>query len=150
MSLWVLRALERVHGHIGFVTVIALLHPVVLLWRRPTRRAILAASLATALATVTAILGIAVYPAYRSELKQQIFIHAPTVGWAFETKEHLAAGVMGFAWVGLAAHLASARSTSTSSRERLGRTARAAYAAATLLSLATAGLGVWVASYRSF
>lgn len=149
MTLWWLRALERIHGHLGFLTVAALFHPAILLWRRPTRRVRLAAAIATGLTTVTAAMGMWLYPTYRVELKQDIFIHAPAVGWMFERKEHLAAGALALAWVGLATHLASQRATGET-RERLGRTAWAAYLAAAAMAAFVAAVGVWVASFRSF
>src|SRR5262249_49004522 len=89
MSLLVLRVLERIHGHLGWLSVAALLHPAIFL-RNPRRRARLAVALATAFTVTTGLLGGYVYPEYRNRLKQHIFIEAPRVGWLFERKEHLA------------------------------------------------------------
>ena len=150
MSPWARAALERIHGHVGWLAVAALIHPVVLLWRRRGRSGILASSLATGIVTVSAALGIATYPEYRARLKQQIFVSAPSVGWAFERKEHLAAGAVVLAWAGLCTHLGSRRSAGGATAEHLHQVARVAYASAALLALASAVLGLIVASYRSF
>lgn len=145
----VLRALERVHGHLGWLAAAALVHPAVVL-RGPARRAPLAASLATLLVTVVAALGAWIYPVYRSRLKQEIFVRTPSIGWAFERKEHLAAGAVLLAWAGLMAHLVSVRLPGGPRRTSLWRSARLAYAAAAVLAGVTSALGVLVASHRSF
>jgi hypothetical protein len=144
-----LRVLERIHGHLGWLAAVALVHPVVLL-RRPGRRAPLAAALATGLITLAGGLGLWLYPAYRARLKQEIFIHAPAIGWTFERKEHLAAGAVALAWAGLAAHLATLRLADGKPRTDLWRAARIAYAGSALLAIGTGVLGVIVASYKSF
>lgn len=92
-----LRVAERLHGHLGALAVVALLHPVVLL-RDPRRRASWSVGLATALVSSVFAGGIALYPAYRAQLKRSIFVDAPTLGWMFERKEHLAFAAMAFAW----------------------------------------------------
>ena len=144
-----LRVLERVHGHLGWLAAAALIHPVIVL-RSPARRAVLATTLATALITAGAALGLVVYPAYRTRLKQSIFLDAPRLGWMFERKEHLAFAAVALAWAGLCAHLGSGRTADAAARASLWRAARWAYAAAAALAIAVGAIGVAVAAHRSF
>lgn len=144
-----LRVLERIHGNLGWLSALALLHPAWLL-RRRERKARLACILATSLVTLAGALGVWIYPDYRSRLKQGIFLHAPSIGWSFERKEHLALGAVVLAWAGLAAHLAALRARDREVRHPLARAAHFSYVAAAGLALATGVLGILVASYRSF
>jgi hypothetical protein len=148
MTLAVLRILEHVHGHLGWLAVAALLHPAILL-RNPKRRARLAVVLATSLAVIAGGMGAWIYPEYRSRLKQAIFIHAPTLGWCFERKEHLAVGALGFALIGCVAHL-SAPAFDASLRPVVAKMAHRAYVAAFAFALLVAILGVTVASFSTF
>lgn len=143
-----LRAIERIHGHLGWLSVAALLHPAILL-ANPRRRARLAVALATSSAIATALLGASIYPEYRARIKQQIFIEAPTVGWMFERKEHLAVGGVAFALVGCVAHFALPV-FHEGVRVNVARLAHRAFVIAFLLTAAVAVLGVAVASYKSF
>lgn len=138
---------EHIHGHIGWLSTLALFHPAVLL-RSRARRALVAAALATGLVTVTGILGVGLYPAYRVLLKPGIFAASPAVGSAFERKEHLGMAVVVLAWVGLAAHWAQCRERRLA--WRLSRIAFVAYAGAATLATISAVLGVAVAVQRSF
>lgn len=148
IPLGVLRVLEHVHGHLGWLAVAALLHPAILL-RRPARRAPLAVLLATALAVVAGALGAAIYTDYKLRLRQALFVASPALGWCFERKEHLAVGAVAFALVGCVAHLA-APAADESLRDLVARTAHRAYVAAFVLALVAATLGVAVASSSSF
>ena len=143
-----LRLLERVHGHLGWLTVASLLHPAILL-RRPGRRAPLAAGAATAFTTLTAALGATAYPSYRALLKQALFRENPALGWCFERKEHLAVGVLAFAWAGLVAHLA-APGFPEPARTRVAAFAHRAYALAAAFAAIVAGIGTLVAVTTSF
>lgn len=147
MTVVTLRLLEHVHGHLGWLSTLALFHPALLLRARP-RRVLLAATLATGLVTLTGLLGICLYPPYRSLLKPQIFAASATVGAAFERKEHLAMAVIALAWVGLIAHFAQCRERELS--PRLARIAFVAYAGAAALAVVSAGLGLAVAVCRTF
>ncbi|HEY1535037.1 MAG TPA: hypothetical protein VGF76_13515 [Polyangiaceae bacterium] len=142
-----LRLAEHIHGHLGWLSTLALFHPAVLLRSRP-RRALLAAALATGLVTLTGMIGVGLYPAYRTLLKPSIFVAAPAVGNAFERKEHLAMAVVALAWVGLLAHWAQCRDQRLA--PRLSRIAFVAYAGAAALATVSAALGVVVAVQRSF
>lgn len=143
-----LRIAEHVHGHVGWLAAISLVHPAIVL-RRKTRKAHLAVGLATALATAAATMGAAMYPSYREQLRQAIFIHAPSVGYMFERKEHLAFGAVLFAWAGAIAYAAAWR-VDGELRLRLRTAAHVAYVASAALAVATAALGTAVGSYKSF
>lgn len=149
MSTLLLRVLERIHGHLGWLSVAALLHPAIFL-RNPKRRARLAVSLATGFAVATALLGAYVYPEYRNRIKQHIFIEVPWLGWMFERKEHLAVGAVGLALAGCLAHMTLPLFTEEATKRMVARLAHRAFAAAFVLALLVAILGVSVASYRSF
>lgn len=149
MSLGLLRVLEHVHGHVGWLAVAALLHPAILL-RNPKRRAPLSVILATALTLASGAMGAFIYPEYRLRLKQQIFIHTPGLGWCFERKEHLAVGALAFAVVGCIAHLSSRRLADDALRESVARAAHRAYVVAFVLALGVAIFGVAVAATSTF
>lgn len=149
MTTFLLRVLERIHGHLGWLTVAALLHPAIIL-RNPRRRARLSVSLATLFAVGTALIGGVIYPHYRERLKQHIFIEAPRVGWLFERKEHLAVGAVGLALAGCAAHLSVPLFEDDAIRTTVARMAHRAYVGAFVIGLIVAVLGVAVASFKSF
>lgn len=134
-----LRVLEHVHGHLGWLAVAALLHPAIIL-RDPKRRARLSVTLATALVVTTASLGAWIYPDYRVQLKKRIFIESASVGWMFERKEHLAIAAVAFALVGFISHFFLPTK----------RTAHVAFILAFVFALAVACIGVGVASFKSF
>jgi hypothetical protein len=146
--LW-LRVLERIHGHVGWLSVAALLHPAILL-RNPMRRARLAVLLTTLFVVATALLGGYLYPEYRSSLKQQIFIEVPKLGWMFERKEHLAVGAVCLALAGCVAHLSLPIFDQEDTKRTAARLAHRAFVASFVLALLVAVLGVTVASYKSF
>lgn len=148
MQIDTLRLAEHVHGHVGWLAAALLVHPAVAL-RSRKRRAHLAVGLATAAVTLGAALGAWLYMAYRERLKQHIFAEAPLVGLAFERKEHLAFGAVVLAWAGCAAYFAAPRA-SEPVRVRLRTIAFRSFAAAAALAIVVAGLGTWVAVYRSF
>ncbi|MGH7294493.1 MAG: hypothetical protein ACRELB_06160 [Polyangiaceae bacterium] len=149
MSVLLLRVVERIHGHLGWLTVVALLHPAILL-RNPRRRARLSVVLATSLAVATALLGATVYPEYRARLKQHIFIEAPRIGWLFERKEHLAVGAVSLAVAGCLAHLSAPLFDDEGTRATVARLAHRAFVAAFVLGVLVGLLGMAVASYKSF
>lgn len=142
------RIFERIHGHLGWLAAIALVHPAILL-RRARRKAHL--SVAFAVATVTAVftLGCLIYPAYRERLRQTIFQQGRPIGYLFERKEHLAYGALLLAWAGGLAYVASLR-VEAPVRDPLHRAAHWAFVVAALLALVTASLGIVVSAFRSF
>ena len=108
----------------------------------------LVAAIATVLATLAAVMGAAMYPAYRTHIKPALFAEAPAIGWAFERKEHLATAAVLLAWVGLAAHFAARPADGDTTR--FARIAHGAYVGAAICALVTASLGIAVACQRSF
>lgn len=144
-----LRVLERLHGHLGMLSVAALVHPAIVL-RNPKRRARLSVALSSGLVTLTALLGSYIYPEYRARIKQHIFIEAPRVGWLFERKEHLAVGAVAFALVGAIAHFAGPSFPSEAGKLGAAKLAHRALVASCVLSLLVGVLGVAVASYKTF
>jgi hypothetical protein len=145
----VLRVAEHIHGHMGWLSAAALLHPAILL-RNPRRRAALSVFLATAFVTATGLLGVWIYPEYRVRLKQALFIHTPKIGWLFERKEHLAVGAIGFAWIGCIAHLTARSFESEALQRTVSVMAFRAYVIAFVLCVAVACLGVAVATTSTF
>ena len=143
-----LRVLEHVHGHLGWLAAASLLHPAILL-RNPRRRAHLAVAMAVGFVTVTGALGAYLYGPYRDKVKQQLFIHAPSVGYLFERKEHLAVGAIFLAWAGGIAYAAAVRAEEPL-RAHLRRFAFLAFAFACGLTVCTAVLGVAVAVVSTF
>jgi hypothetical protein len=142
------RLAEHVHGHLGWLAAALLVHPAVVL-RNRKRRAHLAVALATGAVTATAGGGAWLYVAYRAELKQQIFVHAPAIGFLFERKEHLAFGAVLLAWAGCAAYFAAPRATAEVAAN-LRTVAFRGFVGSAALALAVAVLGTIVAVYKSF
>lgn len=140
---------EHVHGHLGWLAAIALVHPAILL-RRHERRAHLSVALAVCVVTFAGALGASLYPAYRERLRQPIFAQAPGVGFLFERKEHLAFGAVLLAWVGALAYAAAFRYADVGGRDALRKAAHWSFVASALLGVMTALLGTVVASYRTF
>jgi len=149
MTTLLLRVLERVHGHLGWFAVAALLHPAIVL-SNPKRRARLAVALSAGLAATTGALGAVIYPPYRDRIKQHIFLDAPRVGWLFERKEHLAVGAITLALVGCVSHLCLPLVTDPAMKEAFARLAHRAFVGAAVLAVIVACLGVAVASFRTF
>jgi hypothetical protein len=142
-----LRALACVHGHLGWLAALALAHPAVML-RRPRRRVMTVAVVATALVTAVGALGATLYPSYRETVKPALFSVAPAAGALFERKEHLGVLAVVLAWAGLAL-VALARGRVEDQRE-VGRAAFVAYAGAAAAALGSAAAGLVVGVHRSF
>ena len=147
MSDLIVRLLERVHGHLGWLSALALAHPAVLL-HRPRRNVVGVATAATVLVTLAAALGALLYPAYRSAVKPMLFATAPLVGELFERKEHLGVAALVLAWVGLGAVMLARRRDAAAID--LGRMAFVAYAGAALVTLIAASAGLIVSAHRVF
>ena len=144
----VLRLVEHVHGHLGWLAAAVLVHPAVLL-RHKTRRAHAAVGSAAALVTLAAALGAWLYVGYREHLKQRLFLESRSLGLLFERKEHLAFGAVLLAWAGAAAYFASARAHGVT-REHLRTIAYRAFSLSATLAVVVAVLGTTVAVYLSF
>jgi formate hydrogenlyase subunit 3/multisubunit Na+/H+ antiporter MnhD subunit len=143
-----LRILEHIHGHIGWLATIVLVHPALVL-RRRGRRADWAIAFAALFPTVVGGLGAFLYGPYREQLKPAIFQRAPEIGLMFERKEHLAFATIALAWMGAAAYFGSWR-VQGMARERLHALSHRTFVVAAILAIAVASIGTWVASYRTF
>jgi hypothetical protein len=142
------RIQEHVHGHLAWLAAIALAHPAILL-RRTARRAHVAVALAVGVVTLAAGMGLGIYDAYRERLRQPIFVSSPRIGYFFERKEHLAFGVVAFAWIGAIAYWA-AIIAEAELRDSLRRVAYRAFVISAALAVVTAVLGTVVATYKTF
>jgi hypothetical protein len=143
-----LRLIEHVHGHLGWLAAALLVHPAVVL-RRRNRRAHLAVGLSTTLVTVASAIGVWLYTAYRERLKQGIFLQTPAIGLLFERKEHLAFAAVVLAWAGAAAYFAAPRASPEVCLQ-MRTIAFRAYVAAAGLAIVVVALGTIVAVYKSF
>ena len=93
--------------------------------------------------------GVDLYGPYRSQLRRSIFVSAPTFGYLFERKEHLAFGAVLLAWAGATSYVA-ARSTEEHVRRSFWRASHWAFIVAAGLATITASLGTVIAAYRTF
>jgi hypothetical protein len=141
-----LRAFEHLHGHLGWLSTLALYHPAILL-RRPRRRAVFAAIAATVLVTLTGAMGALIYPAYRQTLKPAILAAAPIIGELFERKEHLGVAAVILAWTGTAFHVGARWEPL---ELRTSRVAFVAFVGAAVLATLAASMGSIVAVTRTF
>lgn len=81
-----------VHGHLAWLALVLLIHPLVSLKRRTglpwgTR---ISAYLAASLLSVPFGLGLFLYPTYRASVKPGLWERSPQTVFRFESKEHLA------------------------------------------------------------
>jgi hypothetical protein len=143
MKVELLRLLERIHGHLGWLAALALVHPAILL-RNPKRRARLSAALATAVAICAGGLGAFIYPNYSRGLRRSVYIASRSYGLLFERKEHLGFAAVALAIAGCALHFARESSVPRA------RAAWLAYVAAAVLAVIVAAMGTAIASFRSF
>ena len=99
---------------------------------------------------LTAGLGTYLYPAYREQLRRDIFVESLALGNAFERKEHLAVGAVLLAWTGAFAYLASFRTEDSARADRAARASVVAFTLSFVLATVAAVLGTMVASHKSF
>jgi hypothetical protein len=142
------RIREHLHGHLGWLAVLALAHPAVLL-RNHRRRAHLSVVLAVGVSTLAAGLGVSIYGPYRERLRQPIFASARSLGYLFERKEHLAFAAVLLGWVGAATYF-GALPAASDVRGPLRLAAHWAFVVSTACALIAAALGTVVATYRTF
>lgn len=147
MSTDLLRLIESIHGHVGALAAVALLHPAVFLWKgRPATRGVrLSIGLTTLLVTLAFGMGIGIYGDYRAVVKRPLFRDDLTAGLLFETKEHLA-------FVALALTLGAVLPSLAVGPEGEGQRRMAArlWAGAALACWTVGALGTWVQSVRGF
>jgi len=143
-----IRLAERIHGHLGWLAAIALMHPAILL-RNPRRKAHLSVGFAVGTITAVFTVGCLIYGAYRDRLRQALFQQAPPIGYLFERKEHLAFGALLLAWAGGFAYIAAIR-VDGPLRDSLRRASHWAFVGACLLALVTASLGIVISAFKTF
>ncbi len=142
-----LRVLERVHGHIGWLSAAALIHPAIVL-RNPRRKARGAALSGALVPTLAGALGAFLYRDFGRTLKRPLFTASHVMGELFERKEHLAVAAVALAWTGFLLHV-SVRSSDASSQAR-ARGAHYAFVAAAVMTAVVSTLGTAVSSFLSF
>ncbi len=142
------RLVERIHGHLGWLAAIALIHPAILL-RNHKRKAHWSVGFAVGTISLVFALGVGIYTAYRDTLRQVLFQQAAVIGYLFERKEHLAFGALFMAWAGGLSYVAALRAKDPT-RESLRRASHWAFVTAALLAVATATLGIVVSTFKSF
>lgn len=138
----------KIHGSVSLLGIALCFHPAIALAkaRRPSKYVAITGYLASAILVLTNALGWFIYPAYRQEVKQPLYLEARWWGQAFEVKEHLAHYAMSFVVAGAVLMLLA--------RGPAGRDLRIptalCYALAAAMGLITAVLGVGVSSVNSF
>jgi hypothetical protein len=139
--------LESIHGHVGVLAMVALFHPALMLWSgKPlSRNGKLALGASLALVGLAFALGLTIYPAYREQVKPELFLASERAGLFFETKEHLAwialVGALGAGVTGLVAPPRAVQARRIAARVFLG---------AAIACTIAACLGTWIASVRTF
>ena len=163
MSVDLLRALARIHGVVAWLATAALVIAAWALTRStpaprasaPAPRAPLTAcASALGLLGACAAVGLAMHDAYRSRLRQRLFLDSPALGWLFERKQHFAFGAVLLACAGLAALLGARRIARRPADADVARdlssAARLAFTASALLALTASIASVIVARRASF
>lgn len=142
-----LRILEGVHGHLGVLAAVALIHPAILLRKgRPLSRGMRWSVGLTTMVVVAAFgMGLFIYGDYREVVKRPLLLGSFEVGMLFETKEHLAWGVLTLALGAGVAAFAAPREA-----KRLRQLSAAFYAVAAVLCFVVVALGTYVASVQGF
>ena len=135
------RILIALHGYMGVLCAVALLHPAILMRRGQALSRGARWSIAlTTLSTIAAFgLGIFMYEDYRNQVKRDLFRISSQTGLLFETKEHLAFYALVLAWTGCALVFAAPEDDAR-------RLARLAFGASAALVLAVGAMGSIVAS----
>ncbi|MGZ3416225.1 MAG: hypothetical protein ACXWUG_27320 [Polyangiales bacterium] len=142
-----LRLLERIHGHLGWLAVIALLHPAIVL-RNPKRSARLSVALTLLLVTIVGSLGAWLYHPYSMQLRRDIYLASMRHGLLFERKEHLAFGAIALAWAGGVVHLLP--QSAQGDPVARARFVHLTFVAAASIACVVAVMGTLVAAFRSF
>ncbi len=142
-----LRILESIHGHLGVLAAVALIHPAILLRKgRPLSRGMRwSVGLTTLVVFLAFSMGIFIYEDYREVVKRPLLLGSFEVGMLFETKEHLAWGVLTLALGAGVAAFAAPREA-----KRLRQVAAVFYALAAILAFVVVALGTYVASVQGF
>ena len=141
------RLLETIHGHFAVLAAAALLHPAILMRKGKALsfRGRLSVILTTAMVAGAFITGLVIYGDYRTGVRTGLFHQSVTAGLLFETKEHIAYGVLATSLGACACALLAPRKA-----DKLRRTAALFYGIAAALCLLTVGLGSYVAAVHGF
>ncbi|MFN3199168.1 MAG: hypothetical protein ACE366_12275 [Bradymonadia bacterium] len=139
---------EKIHGHLALLGIALALHPPLALRRakRPSPRTRLAGYLATLTCLGTNIMGWVIYPAYRQELRRQLYLADLQMGQMFEIKEHLAWYALALSLAGGVMMVACARQSSL----RLVPQLRLVYGLSALMAMVSAALGIYLATMKGF
>lgn len=142
LALW-----TAIHGYLGVLAAAALLHPAILLRRGSplSRGGRWSVGLTALVTTLGFSLGIFLYGSYRAEVKRPLFTESIRAGLLFETKEHIAVGVVALTLGAALAALYAPRDART-----IRRVAALLFVFAALACIATASLGSYVTAVRSF
>jgi hypothetical protein len=140
--------LQKIHGHIALLGLALCLHPPIALRRakRTTRAVRISAYLASGFVLAANVLGWVIYPAYREEVKLDLYRHARPIGLLFEVKEHLAWFAFALAAAGLVLTWASGRPEGAWLKGGVARL----YLVMGVLMVLTSVMGVWIASVHGF
>ncbi|MCA9583477.1 MAG: hypothetical protein KC416_16875, partial [Myxococcales bacterium] len=143
-SVSLLRLLQSIHGHLGVLATVALLHPAILLRHGAplTRGRKWAVGLSVGLVIAAFAMGLSLYDNYRAEVRRTLFSRAPSVGLLFETKEHLA-----YAVLALSVGAFTAAWMAGPHRRDLRRGAAVLFATAAVLCGIVAAIGTYVAAF---
>jgi hypothetical protein len=150
MSREQLLSLERVHAIAAWAATAAIALSAWLFVRSsPWRR--WAGAAAAVLALGAAGTGLWLHDPYRSRLRQRLFVDAPSLGWLFERKQHLAVAAVLLALSALATpeRLSPDPTDALGSRD-LRRAAALAWTSSALLALAASIASTIVARRASF
>jgi hypothetical protein len=136
------RAIEHIHGHLGTLACVLMVHPALLLGRRPAGSRLVWP--ATILLTVVCLSGLWIYGDYRELIQRPLFRETRGLGLLFERKEHLALGSLAMAWL---AAVVYARAPESLAAQTLSRRVFGLSAA---LGILVALFGMIVAVQRGF
>jgi hypothetical protein len=140
--------LEKIHGHLAVLGLVACLHAPIALRhaRRPRWATRISGYAGSALLALSTSVGWFIYPEYRAQIRQHLYASNPTLGRAFEIKEHLGTYALFLVLVGAALLWLSDRPGGAKLRTATQRV----YLLAVAFALVSAVFGVWIASYSGF
>ncbi len=151
MSPEALHAIAQAHAVAAWLATAALAAaPLALLRPRRDRVTLAIGAVAALSVTVAGGLGVLLEAPYRARLRQRLFVQAPSLGWLFERKEHLAFAAIVLAWCALAAASASRLTRDHERAGDLHNVARLAAMAAAGLALAASVMAAIVARRAHF
>ncbi|MGE0784218.1 MAG: hypothetical protein AB7S26_00920 [Sandaracinaceae bacterium] len=138
---------QRIHGHLGVLAAIALLHPAILLRNGAplSRGARWSVGLTAGVTTLAFGAGVSIYESYRAIVKRPLFLADEAAGFLFETKEHLAYAVVALTLGAAVCAFAAPRKNAS-----LRKLAAALFAAAALSCAVVVTIGIYVSAIRNF